>query len=347
MRTLLLIAVGLAALLPVWPVSLAAEPDDPAEKGRVLLLVNERVLEGEIERVGNQYRVRRPVGETWVPAGSVMQLCPDLESALRLLRTRANLRDPDERLRLARWCHLYGLKPQAIEEVQAAVKLRPDHSASRRLLDHLQQSAAQGEPAEAPPPPAPEAPAPTVPPVDLSAEAIAQFCTRIQPILMNACANCHATGRGGAFKLTRVYDERSLSRKTVQYNLTAVLSQVNPQRPLGSALLTKAVTAHGELTQAPLKGRQATPYRTLEDWVRRTLASNPQLQEEAKASDGGPAAEPAFAENRPTATPSVSAPPIEAKPATEPQTPQPVDPFDPVQFNRQMHPERKPDQPKP
>jgi hypothetical protein len=357
MKTILYTVVGLAALLlPAWTVSRAAEPAEPADKGHVLLLANERVLEGEIERVGNQYRVRRSLGETWVPADKVTRLCPDLDAALAFLRARANLNDPDERLRLARWCHLYGLKIQAIDEVQAAVKLRPEHRESRRLLDHLQQTAAQGEPSPSATPP--DAATPSAP-VDLSADAIAQFCNRVQPILMNACASCHATGRGGSFKLTRVHDEQTLSRKTVQQNLTAVLGQVNAQRPLGSALLTKSVTAHGDLVQAPLKGRQAVPYRTLEEWVRRTIESNPQMQDQAAApAESAPPAETPFAEDRsprttPAPAPLPSMPPITPAvaptprptetPAAKPETPAaPVDPFDPVQFNRERHPDRKP-----
>ena len=38
-----------------------------ATAGKVLLLQNERALEGDIERVGDQYRIRRTAGEAWVP----------------------------------------------------------------------------------------------------------------------------------------------------------------------------------------------------------------------------------------------------------------------------------------
>ena len=40
----------------------------PAVTGKVLVLENERTLEGDIERIGDQYRVRRAIGETWLPS---------------------------------------------------------------------------------------------------------------------------------------------------------------------------------------------------------------------------------------------------------------------------------------
>jgi hypothetical protein len=281
-------------------------------------------------------------------------LCSTLEDAYASLRRRANLHDPDERLRLARWCHLHGLRTQALAEVTAAVDLRPDHADSRRLLHNLQQSlvsvpAGHGKTAAEP--------EPEVTPPDLTAEALCAFRNRVQPILMNACASCHATGRGGAFKLTRIYDDGGTNRRLVQRNLAAVLAQVNLRLPQGSPLLTKAVSAHdGKMAQAPLKGRQAPAYRVLEDWVQQTLATNPQLQELAAAEPpAGRAGAPeptAFAESRVAPAPRPAdglreqpvAPPAAAhKDEAAPSSPPgPADPFDPVIFNRQMHPERGP-----
>ena len=350
------------------PAALSAAESAPAV-GKVLLLDNERVLEGDIERVGDQYRVRRAAGETWVPADKALTLCATLEDAYAFLRRRANLHDPDERLRLARWCHLYGLRAQALAEVTAAVDLRPDQPEGRRLLGSLRQFGGAG-PAASPAPPA-DGPGAEGPPPDLTAESLCAFRTRVQPILMNACANCHANGHGGTFKLTRVYEDGGSSRKVEQRNVAAVLAQVNLRQPQGSPLLTKAVSAHdAKMAQAPLKGRQAPAYRVLEDWVEQTLAGNPQLQALAAAPPPPepPAALPpepkAVAEPAPARAAAAPQPreeeagqfgadaPAPAKPA-QPPTPArvepapapaapagPVDPFDPLIFNRQMHPER-------
>src|SRR5579885_1933461 len=99
------VAGGIAALA-------LAEP--PAGKlGKVLILDNERVLEGNVEKVGNQYLVRRTLGETWIPAEKVLALCQNKEEAYRFLRGRTNINDADEHLRLAQWCHLNGMAAQA------------------------------------------------------------------------------------------------------------------------------------------------------------------------------------------------------------------------------------------
>jgi len=223
-------------------------------RGKVLILENEQPLAGDIERIGDAYRVRRLIGETTVPADRVLRLCADMDEAFNFVRGRANLSDPDERLRLAEWCRLNGLHERAVAEVKAAVNLRPDHVPSRRLLSYLEESG-------------PLKPAPAKGPddsadgarvsVDLTEEALGQFAVKVQPILMNACANCHANGRGGAFKLTRAYSAAVLNRKTLQQNLTAVLAEVNLAQPQNSLLLSKAVSVHGSQEQAPIKNRQA------------------------------------------------------------------------------------------
>jgi hypothetical protein len=353
MKTLLLplaCAFGLLAAAP----GRAADPPRPAATGKVLVLENENTLVGDVERLGEQYRVRRSLGETWVPAGRVLRLCADLEEAYAFVRGRANLNDPDERLHLARWCRANGLLAHALAEAKAAVALRPEHDESRRLLALLEQSTAARPPEAAARPQAPEGPALNV---DLTADCLGTFVTRVQPILMNTCANCHNQAHPGAFRLTRAYDGLA-NRKAVQHNLAAVLAQVNFGQPQLSPLLTRAVSDHAHVGQAPLRGRQVPAYRMLEDWVRLTLDNNPQLREQL-----APAAPPAatdatgrggstFGEEqlRPTpepaqpgASPAPPAPPAPPKPAAAAKparTPPPPDPYDPDDFNRMAHPDK-------
>ncbi len=144
---LILCAAAVVAVAGAGPMAAPAT-------GRVLVLVNERTVEGDIERVGDQYRVRHTVGETWVPGDKVLRLCADMEDAYRVLRGRANLNDPDECVRLARWCHAHGLSAAALENLTAAVKLSPDHDEAKRLLSGLRRAASA--------PSTPAAPAPEV-----------------------------------------------------------------------------------------------------------------------------------------------------------------------------------------
>jgi hypothetical protein len=334
-------AMGLAASA----LGQSAEAVGQPLTGKVLVLENENTLTGDIERVGEQYRVRRTLGETWVPASRVLHLCADMDEAYAFLSHRANRHDPDERLRLARWCRANGLLNQARLEAKAAVDLRPEHAESRRLLTLLEQTVA-GRPAASPRTPAPEGP---VLNVDLTADCLGTFVTRVQPILMNTCAHCHTQAHPGPFRLTRAY-EGITNRKALQQNLAVVLAQVNFSQPQLSPLLTRAVSDHAHVGQAPLRGRQVPAYHMLEDWVHLTLENNPQLRDQGAAPPGAPApiadaaghGESTFGAEQPPVRPSTAAAPPVVKPvaAASPAAPMPPDPYDPEDFNRQAHPEK-------
>jgi hypothetical protein len=304
------------------------------------------------------------------------------------VRSRANLRDADERLRLARWCHLYGLREEGLAEAKAALALRPGSGEAARLVRMLERPAVEATASEAA---AVEAEPPAPP--DLTMETLSQYVCKVQPILMNACVNCHAGERGGDFRLVRSYELAKPHARSTQRNLTAVLRQIDTDDPASSPLLHKALSVHGGLAQAPLKGRTSPAYRTLEEWVykaagekpRATATRQPAVLPAAVIQTAGamPVLVPVTA-NAPTsstvvsaattpapvlipvasAAPATFAAPNEAKPAkpatgpsseskwaaertpspeTAPKRPasQPVDPFDPAEFNRAMHPDRE------
>src|SRR5439155_26201306 len=104
--------IRLAVVVMTIAVVVAARAEDLAATGKVLVLDNLRVLEGDVTRVEDQYRIARPVGETFVPAAKVLVVCPDMAAAYRHLQSRSDLRDAGDRLRLARWCHANGLTKQ-------------------------------------------------------------------------------------------------------------------------------------------------------------------------------------------------------------------------------------------
>src|SRR5262245_7976437 len=116
--------------------------------GKFLVLRNGRTLEGDIEHVGEQYRVRRDGAETWIAANLVLRLFRDTEDAYQFLRARTNLNDAADRLRLAKWCLDVRLRERALEEATAASLLRPKDAATQQFLERLRQ----------PPPQTPAAP---------------------------------------------------------------------------------------------------------------------------------------------------------------------------------------------
>lgn len=332
------LAGALALVAGAIPFSGAATPDVRMPNG-ILILENERTLDGsEIELSAGCYHVRRSTGETVVSADKVLFLAANQQEAYQYLRRRANLRDPDERLRLARWCRERQLRAEALEEAQAALALRPGHGESQRLVQSLREAPA------APVAVAPDAHLPngTAPAVDVGPEVLNQFCRRVQPILMNTCARCHAAGRGGAFQLTWTYDNSLSNRKTIAQNLAAVLAQINPERPEVSPLLTKASSAHGDCAQPPLRGRTITAFRTLEEWVRLAARDLPATAA-VNVADAAPTTVPApsdddslLPETSFAAPVSEEEPRVVDAPHAEPAGP--LDEFDPLIFNRQMHP---------
>ncbi len=325
--------------------------------GRVLVLDNERTIEGDIERQGSQYRVRRSAGELWVSRENVLRLCESLDEAYTFLRSRANLLDPDEHLRLARWCQLHGLRRQAVEEATAAVEQRPNHAESRRLLRSLESSLAKSaaglatKPAEE---------MQNAPPPEVNTQSLSLFITKVQPILMNACASCHASGRGGSFKLVRVYENSLATRKTTQQNLAAVLAAMAKEHPQGNLLLIKAISVHGDMAQPAFKSKDVQAYRTLEEWIRLTIPPGPSSRETvalpvtlppagehtAALDPRAPRSEAAFGE---APTPAAGKPmPLAPSTNEQAQAPPgpvvatvPIDPYDPAIFNNQAHPQQK------
>jgi hypothetical protein len=279
MKTLIrLLLVPLAVGSPFVQARVLGEPVSPRTNGKVLLLANEQALEGDIELVADQYHVRRGAGEVTLPSGKALRLCADWNEAYAFMASRANLRDADERLRLARWCHLNGLRAKALEEVNVAVEMRPGHIESKQLQVTLKRVSAGAQTATNVRPPAtvgPEAPPPAI---DISSDSLTLFTSRVQPILLNACVTCHSRGRGGDFQLHRTYEGGQ--RLSTQKNLASVLRQVDTGRPELSPLLIKAVSLHGDATQSPLKaGRKSLPFQTLQSWVQSVLENNPHLRE--------------------------------------------------------------------
>lgn len=371
----ILISGGLAGQ-PLWA---GDDPKDvqPPTSGHVLILENGRTLEGDIERDGSQYRVCRPIGETWVSSDKVVRLCGSQEEAYDYLRRQANLRDPDERMRLARWCQQHDLRDQAVTEVAAAVELRPHNAEYRRLLQSLQRASnergskiedrgsTKGSPSLDPRSSILDPR--SSPPIDLTAGSVNQFITKVQPVLMNTCVNCHGPAHAGPFQLERVMDEGVVSRRATQYNLSHVLDQINAESISASPLLTKAVSIHGEgspSAQPPIKNREAAAFHRLEDWVKQTLENNPQLRERPVGEDRGSRIEnrgstdgngrverPSFVFDPPSSVSPSPLPLTASNPkrstdfaASQPPAPKPttpVDPFDPIIFNRQAHPEKQ------
>jgi hypothetical protein len=381
MNTILITVLSAAALLPAAPpdtvVAVPPEATLPLT-GKILVLTNGHTVDGDIEQIVDRYRVCRSVGETWIPGDKVLRLCADANEAYVYLRARLKPDDIEGRLLLAEWCRDHGMNAEALVETQIVLSRDKNQPLGRRLLAQLQPQTAPGSRAPIAEPPALPAP-PLAPRLDLTAEALNQFATRIQPILMNACANCHNEARGTVFRLTRSYEIGIGNRTTLQQNVSAVLAYVQVDQPQASPFLTKAIGIHwwketpegvrvatGDPSQPPFQNRHAPAFRALEDWVRLAVSTSPQYVEikpvvppsppppppaleprtvpVVPSKPEGPAAEATPLPHKDDTTPL----PLQPQPAAVTTAPPPPGVCDPAEFNRLNHPDRaKPSDPLP
>jgi hypothetical protein len=363
-RQLLCIA-GAASLLTQ---AAALDPPPTAKAGKVLLIDYDRILEGSIERVGDRFHIRHGTGEMTIPATVNMLLLPDKDAAFQLVKNRTKLTDPLSLVKLSRWCLANDLKQRALETAEMALALVPDDRSLKRFRDDMQMQVSL-----APPPPiapAIQIPKPTeIEPViaDVLPESFGLFATRVQPLLINACASCHSTDRGGSFHLTRPAAAFGDKRAT-QLNLAAASKYLNHEQPALSPLLIRAVAAHAGGALAPIRDRQTMAYKYLDEWVRQacgrgiTPAKPPAALPPEVIADSTPlpprATSPARDLPAPVVFPaaasdeqlpvmptiplkpndSPAAKPKTAAPPPAPTKTEPTDPFDPEQFNQQTMP---------
>jgi len=323
-----------------------AAAESPA-KGRVVVLDNENLLEGEVTPTDAGYVIKRPVGgDVTLPAKRVLAVVADRKAGFMIVAERANRRDADERLRLAKWCLSYNLLDEATAEAQAAVRMRDGFTAAEQMLRSLESmaklKASTPDPAPARSEPAAKDTVTDVPAIEYNSESYPLFASKVNAILMNACASCHSRDDVKAFKLTRLGGRSGMTK-----NLMAALAQVNPADPAASPLLVKSVTAHGSATEPPFKTKSHPAYRNLETWARF-----------ARAAEGTAAPDESFASGHPAEV-RKQADPVADKPSAPPPPgsgdsfgqeskstpPKPLkaqadDEFDPAIFNGEVKPKK-------
>jgi hypothetical protein len=118
---------------------------------------------------------------------------------------------------------------------------------------------------------------PPVPPLVLSAavedvpafnsESAKMFTARVQPILANACAGCHARKDHASRLKLRHTSSEFVDTEAATANLHAAARTVSRDRPAESLFLTKATTAHGGAKEPPLRSRAIPAFRYLELWT--------------------------------------------------------------------------------
>ena len=290
MKTLLPFLIASATFVGVT-FSLHAQ-DAPKERttGKVLLLKTGHAMEGDIDKIGTQLRIRRGNSEVRIAADTAVRLCADWDDAFAFALSTIKADDANDRVKLARWCHLNGLTQRALDQAKVALELQPLNTEAKQIFTLLERAVNEPTPKSPPVPIVAPRPMEAAPTVDVSFETLIAFTTKVQPILMNTCASCHAGNSTGKFHLERVAD--SGQKASTQRNLAAVLSYIDLEHPAISPLLVKAVTRHGDAAAPPIRDRSAKPALAIQQWVDQTIAKNPQLKDYAAKKHGPGKANP-------------------------------------------------------
>jgi len=107
----------------------------PSTSPTVLLLSNGRVLTGPISEDASHYIIKQGSSDLRFPRRDVQGAFPSLEEAYRYKLARAPERDPDEQLKLARWCMSVKLMDEARTALEAVIALSPNHAEAKSMLE--------------------------------------------------------------------------------------------------------------------------------------------------------------------------------------------------------------------
>ncbi len=316
-----------------------------------VLLRNDNVLFGHAVQVGEYVIVRTGRGgEVQLPRTEVVCWA---NSTRDLYRYRVDHRQPGDvgaHLRDARWCLDYELFDLVAEEIQIIKKLDPRNTQVRSIEDTLQRRTSRTptahshlvmQPEDVQPANFEEA-GPEIGSVDLA--TLRAFASRVQPMLLNRCAQCHSQHTLGNDPtrwtlVTPPAGARASSRMTRE-NLAASIPYINRDAFEESELLLKATTAHGG-GETPLDARNAKAVNSLKAWLMMAVralpepSSSPETPQTTAAQTSLPVETPVVAE-RPRMTELTSQPELRGSQPT--RLPQVSNPFDPDLFNRRFHP---------
>jgi hypothetical protein len=263
----------------------------------VLVLRNDNVLSGMVQRTGTYFSIQSDGATLQIPASQVEMACESLTAAYEQRRRQRVGNATDAHLQLARWCLRHGLLAEAAREILDVRTDDPGHPAIRSLELQLQQALAddalrrqreqnavvQAMHSETAPPA--DAVAAPLSAIDPTPEVQEQFVRSIQPMLVHGCttSGCHTPGSKQAMQLDRWALEGSGIPALIRKNLDHALAQIDPDDPMNSPLMRRARQAHGMGNQR--QSIPLAPYQTavLIEWLNTAAGVRPELDEPAAA----------------------------------------------------------------
>jgi hypothetical protein len=318
-----------------------------APKPRVVVLDDGTLLEGDVESFDKLVRVTPAKGSARiVTTGQVAFVGESKSAAYDYISGAIDGKTAIGARQLATWCEKVGLPDKALIHAKTLAGLAPNDTGVREWIARLEKQTTTKPVADRPKPASAAVPPASI---ELASGAAVAFANRIQPILSNQCASCHAAkDYTGPFKLNRT-TEGYANPEIAAANLKIVSAQLRAENPTDSPILKYALAAHGGLKRPSFLNRDAAAYRHLETWVLESLPkvnaptgfAKPQPRFESSPE---PKREPAEAPpmlpgavvgelGRPA--PGPVPPTVPPAPAASPAPPGNArDPFDPASFNR-------------
>lgn len=319
------LAIGLTALgLFGYTATRAAYPGDaPSPPGptaapashpthTVLLKTNGRLLSGSITEAEGRYLVHTRGGPIPVPKNQVEATFESVAAVYQYKLARVPERDPDEHLKLAKWCLGQNLTAEALTELKAVLAVSPRAREAKAMLLNLEQNEARartprldpglmqtsGEAARPGPARGDSRPSEIDPsalgtalrdlnvsrtpvifdlPPAVAVKRAELFARDVHPVLQAACARCHNEQHSGAFQLVEVKSRRGASGDVLRANLDATLRLVDADNPARSELLSSALVPHGgRPNPRPIfRGANDPRYQILAAWVNSLMVKRP------------------------------------------------------------------------
>lgn len=288
----------------------------------VLLLSDGRMLQGTVLETELGYSLKWKGGTIPIRKSQVEKMAATIDEIYKYKVEQLPDRDPDEQLKLAKWCLTNKLNRQAKTHLQAILAMSKGDAEVEAMLTMVQSEEDRAtyrdsavmqtkaevvEPGEMPTLPIKQArglAAPSLPrifdlPAALAVKRADEFDRRIHPLLQKHCAQCHNEQYDGLFQLIQIKSKRDWTLEVFRVNLDATLRLVDREDPSKSELLASALRPHGPKNQSVFVGSNDPAYRYLANWVQsiRSPQADPGKLGSKLALEGGSSGE-SFAADR-------------------------------------------------
>jgi hypothetical protein len=295
------------------PSSTAAVPQE-----RFLLLNDGRLVPGIVSERAREYLVTQRAGTMRFPKRAVEALFNSLREAYEYKLRQLPEHDPDERMKLARWCLNQKLTTQAKEQLACILQVDPDNGPAQAMLTKIgqeearlafrrdpevQQARADGMPRAGALPATldssmvdraasalkiPSSPVIFDLPRPLAIKRTNEFFQFIHPMLQAQCAKCHNGDHNGKFQLVPIKTKLDRTPDALRHNLDVALLLVNRGNPGSSELLTSTLRPHGGgPNPRPIyPGSNDRSYQILAAWVNGLRAPRTPGDDQRTEGDG-------------------------------------------------------------